>query len=144
MTLVASTPCADVASSPSTRTPKLLVIDDDPELLRTFQLRFRSFDLQVLAAFHGMHGIWLATTEKPDLIITDVRMPQGEGNYVMQCLAQRAETAAIPVIVLTGMRDHEVEARLLQLGAAKVFHKPVAFDSLLAEMSKHVELREHV
>jgi DNA-binding response OmpR family regulator len=144
MTVAATTPYANVASSPSARIPKLLVIDDDPELLRTFQLRFRSFDLQVLAAFHGMHGIWLATTEKPDVIITDVRMPQGEGSYVMQCLAHRAETAAIPVIVLTGLRDHEVQVRLLRLGAAKVFHKPVAFDALLAEMSKYVELSEHV
>ena len=117
-----------------------MIVDDDPELLRTLQLRLGNFAVELFVAYHGMHGIWLATTEKPDLIITDVRMPQGEGSYVMQCLGQRAETAAIPVIVLTGIRDHELEGRLLRLGAAKVLHKPVPFDALLAEIVRHVEL----
>jgi two-component system, OmpR family, response regulator RpaA len=121
--------------------PKVLAIDDDPELLRTLQLRFSNYELRMIAAYHGMHGIWLAATEKPDLIITDVRMPQGEGGYVIECLKQRAETASIPVIVLTGRRDGDLPARMMRLGAAKVFHKPVAFDELLVETAKHIELR---
>jgi DNA-binding response OmpR family regulator len=144
MTRVATTSRTHVASHPTAQPPKLLVIDDDPGLLQSLQLRFRNFELQMLAAYHGMHGIWLATIEKPDLIITDVRMPQGEGSYVMQCLRQRADTSAIPVIVLTGIRNHALQDRLLRMGAVKVFHKPVAFDALLTEISKHIGLREQV
>ncbi len=120
----------------------MLVIDDDPAILQAITYRCQPYDLEVLSAYHGMHGIWTASHEMPDVIITDVRMPQGEGTYVMQCLSQRAETAAIPVIVLTGSRDRELEARLLRLGAAKVFHKPVRFDKLIAELAIHIDLRE--
>jgi DNA-binding response OmpR family regulator len=144
MALVVAKPRIHVMTPPPAQPPKVLVIDDDPELLHSLELRFRNFELQMLAAYHGMHGIWLATIEKPDLIITDVRMPQGEGSYVMQCLSQRADTSAIPVIVLTGVRNLALQARLLQMGAVKVFHKPVAFDVLLNEISKHIGLREQV
>jgi len=132
------------ADSPTSRRPpaKLLAIDDDPDVLCSLQRRLNEFDLQINLACHGTHGIWLAATEKPDLIITDVRMPQGEGGYVLECLKQRVETASIPVIVLTGRRDGDLPGRMLRLGAVKVFHKPVAFQELCDEIARYIDLRE--
>jgi response regulator RpfG family c-di-GMP phosphodiesterase len=121
--------------------PKLLVIDDDPALLQAFQLRLSDYYVEMLAAYHGMHGIWLATTKSPDLIVTDLRMPQGQGDYVMQCLKQRPETASIPVMILTGRRDNDLTSRLLRLGAVKVLQKPIAFKSLVAEASRYIPFR---
>jgi DNA-binding response OmpR family regulator len=124
-----------------TTVPKLLVIDDDPALLQAFQLRMSDYYVELLAAYHGMHGIWLATTRSPDLIVTDLRMPQGQGDYVMECLKQRSETASIPVMILTGRRDQDLTARLLRLGAVKVLQKPIAFKSLVAEASRYIPFR---
>jgi DNA-binding response OmpR family regulator len=121
--------------------PKLLIIDDDPTLLHAFQLRLRDYYVDLLAAYHGMHGIWLATTKSPDLIVTDLRMPQGQGDYVMQCLKQRTDTASIPVMVLTGRRDNDLTARLLRLGAVKVLQKPIAFKALVAEAAHFIPFR---
>jgi DNA-binding response OmpR family regulator len=128
---------ASPAPKPTT-IPKLLVIDDDPALLQAFQLRLSDYYVDLLAAYHGMHGIWLATTKAPDLIVTDLRMPQGQGDYVMQCLKQRSETASIPVMILTGRRDQDLTARLLRLGAVKVLQKPIAFKALVAEASRYI------
>jgi response regulator RpfG family c-di-GMP phosphodiesterase len=131
---------APLAARPAT-VPKLLVIDDDPALLQAIQLRLRDYYVDLLAAYHGMHGIWLATTKSPDLIVTDLRMPQGQGDYVMQCLKQRTDTASIPVMVLTGRRDNDLTARLLRLGAVKVLQKPIAFKALVAEAAHFIPFR---
>ena len=131
---------ASPAARPTTL-PKLLVIDDDPALLQAFQLRLSDYYVEMFAAYHGMHGIWLATTKSPDLIVTDLRMPQGQGDYVMECLKRRPETASIPVMILTGRRDHDLTARLVRLGAVKVLQKPIAFKALVAEASRYIPFR---
>jgi DNA-binding response OmpR family regulator len=122
--------------------PKILLIDDDPDCLLGLRLRLNSFAVQILAAYHGMHGIWMATRERPALIITDERMPQGQGTYVLQCLKERLDTSSIPVIVLTGRRDAGLDERLRHLGAVAVFHKPAAFDQLRKAIASHIELKE--
>lgn len=120
---------------------KILCIDDDPAVPAAIQARLSRFDVECHAAFFGMHGIWLTITEKPDLIITDMRMSNGEGSYVVQCLKARHDTCEIPIIVLTGRRDLETEQAMLLLGVQSYLHKPVHFDQLLAEIKKHVALR---
>ena len=75
------------------------------------------------------------------MIITDLRMPQGEGEYVLECLKRIADTAHIPVIVLTGERGEDLPGRLSSLGAAGFLRKPFQFDDLVGELSRHIELR---
>ena len=55
-------------------------------------------------------------------------MPQGEGSYVVDCLKHRADTGEIPVIVLTGNRDPQLELGMRGLGVAHYLHKPLKFD----------------
>lgn len=121
--------------------PKILCIDDDPAVSAALNMRLNRWDVEFHSAFFGTHGIWLAVTEKPDLIITDMRMPNGEGGYVVECLKTRADTRAIPIIVMTGRRDPETERAMLLLGVQSYLHKPIHFDRLLAELKKYVELR---
>ena len=67
---------AAVADCPGDlKRPTVLTIDDDPNVLQAIQRGFRRYNINLLQAYHGAHGIWLATTQEPDLIITDVRMP---------------------------------------------------------------------
>jgi DNA-binding response OmpR family regulator len=122
--------------------PKVLCIDDDPDISRAIQLRLGNFEVEVKRAFFGTHGLWLAVTEKPDVIITDLRMPQGAGEYLLECLKRNAETADIPVIVLTGKHDENLPGQIYRLGAAKFLKKPLAFDELVQELRRHIELRE--
>ena len=89
-----------------------------------------------------MHGYWLAVTEKPDVIITDLRMPQGEGEYVVECLKRNSDTSHIPIIVLTGIHEPGLEQRLLELGVEHTFSKPAPFDEVRDLIGRFVELRE--
>ena len=103
--------------------PKLLCIDDDPNISEAFARRFHRYGIEVERAYHGMHGYWLAVTSKPDVIITDLRMPLGEGEYVVQCLERNAETAHIPVIVLTGFKETGLAEHLRGLGGGARVHE---------------------
>ena len=122
--------------------PTLLCIDDDPLIPEVIGLRLNQYEVNVLSAFHGMHGFWLAMTDRPDLIITDMRMPQGAGDYVVDCLRHNSDTRDIPVIVLTGQRDAQIESRMRHLGVDEFFTKPVQFETLRDAIFKYLPLKE--
>jgi DNA-binding response OmpR family regulator len=121
--------------------PKILCIDDDPAIATAIAIRLRPYNVDVVSAFFGAQGIWLAVTEEPDVIITDMRMPQGEGRHVVECLQERADTCDIPVIVLTGIRDVNIELRMRALGVKWYFHKPLHFDTLRDALTKIIDLQ---
>lgn len=127
---------------PNTGWPTILCIDDDPQIPESIALRLNQYEVNVISACHGMHGFWLAMTNRPALIVTDVKMPQGGGDYVVDCLRQNSDTRAIPVIVLTGQRDSQLERRLRHAGADEYLIKPVRFELLRDAIFKHVRLRD--
>jgi len=130
------------ADVPRTSRPaKILCIDDDPAIPSSIAIRLRGFEVEVIPAYHGMHGFAIASHEDPDVIITDLRMPMGEGAFVLESLKQNAQTAHIPVIVLTGQRGSDLPGRMHHLGAERFFQKPVAFTKLLEELARHIPLR---
>ena len=122
--------------------PLLLCIDDDPQVTEAIQLRLRDYEIDVRTACHGMHGFYEAMSEKPDLIITDIHMPQGEGDYLVECLQNNCERRDIPIIVLTGERDPTLEGRMCRLGAQEYFVKPVLFEELRDAISRYLPLRK--
>ena len=122
--------------------PTILCIDDDPQIPEAVALRLNQYQVNVLYAYYGMHGFWLAMTNRPDLIITDLKMPQGSGDYVVDCLRHNSDTRDIPVIVLTGQRDAQLESRVRRLEVDEFLTKPVLFDKLREAMQKFIPLKE--
>lgn len=122
-------------------TPLVLCIDDDPDISWAIEMRLKNYDVVVRRAFHGMHGIWEAIRKRPDLILMDLAMPNGDGSYVVRCLRGSRETAGVPIVVLTGMRDPSLPNRMIRLGADAYITKPVAFDELKHQMSRFIDLR---
>jgi DNA-binding response OmpR family regulator len=120
--------------------PVVLCIDDDPEISEAIALRLRRYKVDVLRAFHGMHGLYLAVACQPDLIITDLSMPQGGGSYLIERLRCHPGTSGLPIIVLTGQRNPQLEITVRQLGAEQILTKPVHFDELAAAINKFVPL----
>ncbi|MDV6030926.1 MAG: response regulator [Phycisphaera sp. RhM] len=128
--------------SKATSTPRILCIDDDPEICRTLEVRLSAYLAEVLIAYFGTQGFWEAITDHPDLILMDISMPQGDGRFVLQSLRNNQVTERIPVIVLTGMRNPELRSEMLSLGADRFLHKPIHFDVLLSEMQSFIELEK--
>ena len=124
-----------------TRTPVVLCIDDDPQVVEVIQDYLDRYDVKLLSAHFGAQGIWLATVDRPDIILTDLHMPQGDGATVIETLRHNAKTAAIPIVVLTGQTDPGIYSRVRHLGAENCLHKPLHVHDLLAELRRYIEVR---
>ena len=118
------------ANAKTQRSLKVLCIDNDPSVVNALARNLQSRGANALGAYHGMQGYWLACTEQPDVIVTDIMMPRGHGDYVVECLRRNAKTQSIPVIVLSGYCSPKLEDRVRELGVEHVFAKPARFEVL--------------
>jgi two-component system, OmpR family, KDP operon response regulator KdpE len=110
---------------------RVLVIDDEPQILRALRinLRVRHYDVDVAAT--GAEALEHAARRPPDLVILDLGLPDLEGVEVIQGL--RGWTAA-PIIVLSGRADSTDKVEALDAGADDYVTKPFGMDELLARM----------
>ena len=112
--------------------PTILIIDDEPEMVRGLSDNLRFEGYRTLAATNGDEGLRLALQEVPDLILLDVMMPRMSGWDVCRQLRQRG--VDVPVIMLTA-RGEEVDRVLgLELGADDYVTKPFSLRELLARV----------
>ena len=132
----------DLLVDSSRATPTILCIDDDPEVSGAIERRLSQYEVRLIRAFHGMHGYAEALKHKPDVVVTDLRMPSGDGATILECLRRNRQTASIPVIVLTGLRDRRLKQKLLNLGADVFLCKPLSLDELTHTLRRFVDLRE--
>jgi CheY-like chemotaxis protein len=83
------------------RTLKILVVDDDPKAVELIAVRVLGLASSVLRAYGGREAIDAARRELPDLIVLDLMMPEVSGFDVVAALHERADTAGIPILVVT-------------------------------------------
>ena len=111
---------------------RVLVIEDDPAILRGLadNLRFESYD--VLTASDGETGYRLARDKRPDVIVLDLMLPRMSGYEV--CRKLRAEGVATPILLLTARGDETDRVLGLDLGADDYITKPFSIRELLARV----------
>ena len=110
---------------------KILVVDDDPDLVRAMRLRLRANNFEVTTASDGYTAIASAQKERPALIILDLGLPVGDGFVVLERLQNIDSLASVPVIVLSARDPQSNEERALKAGAAAFFQKPADNDELM-------------
>jgi two-component system KDP operon response regulator KdpE len=111
--------------------PKILVVDDDPDLVRALRLRLRANNYEVATATDGYTAIASAQKERPALIILDLGLPVGDGFVVLDRLQSSDALCGVPVIVLSARDPQANEERALRAGAAAFFQKPADNDELM-------------
>ncbi|MBI3030743.1 MAG: response regulator transcription factor [Candidatus Rokubacteria bacterium] len=112
--------------------PLILIVDDEPAMVRGLEDNFRFEGYQTLAATTGKEGLALAVREAPDLILLDIMMPELSGWDVLRALRQKG--LDVPVIMLSA-RGEEVDRVLgLELGADDYVTKPFSLRELLARV----------
>jgi len=118
-------------------TPKrVLLVDDEPDLIRGARLWLRSVGYQTCEAHDGEQAVAAAAEEHPDAIILDVRMPRKNGLAVLAELKQREDTKRIPIVMLSAsLVDQQ---RALDAGAKFFLSKPYAGKTLLAAVDAAV------
>lgn len=103
---------------------KILIADDDRQVLQLLSMSLRRAGYEVVNAVDGYQAVQFAHDHRPDLLILDVNMPAGNGLSVQQRLHKISACCATPVIYLTGDRSERVVANAKKLGAFAVLHKP--------------------
>ena len=103
---------------------RILVVDDDPDVLLFLTRLLQRTGYTVLTALDATQAVTQAHQQAPDLIVTDMTMPAGGGLSILARLTRSTETGTIPIIVLTGSDDPELEARALAAGVSCVLRKP--------------------
>jgi two-component system KDP operon response regulator KdpE len=111
--------------------PRILVVDDDPDLVRALRLRLQANNYEVTSAGDGDAAIASVTKERPALIILDLGLPNGDGFVVLN----RLQLSDVPVIVLSARDPQSNEERALKAGATAFFQKPADNDELLNMIS---------
>ncbi len=120
--------------------PEILIIEDTRAVADYLRLLLAQ-DYNVRFAADGQAGIDQALEYIPDLIITDVMMPEKDGFQVCQELKQDERTSHIPIIMLTAKADMESKIKGLEFGADAYLSKPFEKQELLVRLRKLLELR---
>jgi len=117
---------------------KVLIIDDDPDLVEAVSILLKREGFAPLSAYGGNQGLETARAEKPGVIILDVMMEDKDGFAVAKELAGDAELSSIPVIMLTAVADHSQSSvyapqeAIKSLEAEEWFDKPVDPQALVS------------
>jgi len=120
---------------------KILVVDDEPDMVEMIKAALEGDAHQVITAYDGEEGIKKARSEKPQAIVLDIMMPVKDGFAACQELKSDPDCKDIPVIILTVVSDHFADSRYaksmgLQLDAEDYIDKPVDPTVLLARLRK--------
>jgi two-component system alkaline phosphatase synthesis response regulator PhoP len=112
--------------------PRILIVDDEPEMLRGLEDNLRFEGYQTLTAGDGERALALALSEAPDLIVLDLMLPGLSGWDVCRALRQRG--LDVPVIMLTARGTEADQVSGLELGADDYVTKPFSLRELLARI----------
>jgi DNA-binding response OmpR family regulator len=115
---------------------KILIVDDDPDLVEAVSIILESKGYAVVAAYGGVEGLEKARTEKPDLIVLDVMMPDKDGYEVCKELKADAKCSSIPILLLTAVVSKIPSTKYtqqmgMQTEADDYVDKPVEPDELV-------------
>jgi PAS domain S-box-containing protein len=118
---------------------KILVIEDDGLMRVGLVTALRRNGYEVLDAAHGAAGLELAFANRPDLVLSDINMPGQTGLEVLRELRVRPETAAVPVILMTGEPQKADAPACIQRGADDYLAKPFTLEQMVATVKARLE-----
>ena len=118
---------------------KILVIESGAEMRRNLTTILRLEKFHPLPAENGRVGVELAKTEKPDLILSDIAMPELDGYGVIAALRSNRDTLSIPFIFVTAKAEKRDIRTAMKLGADDYLTKPVAKLDLLDAIRSRLE-----
>lgn len=117
---------------------KILVVEDHKDTCLWISAVLRQCGYEAMEAADGAVAVRMARSESPDLILLDLHLPAGGGEFVMDSLNGQPELAGIPIIIMTG--DPDADRTLLkQRGALEVFRKPMDVHAFLQAIRRALD-----
>ena len=118
---------------------QVLVVEDEPDFRRLFELHLRSWELplELQSVPSGFDALVRIGASRPDLLITDLRMPGIDGFEMLRALSASGAISELEVIVVTALTDHTINERGGLPDGVTVLHKPLRF----AQLRRHLDQR---
>src|SRR5258708_145087 len=113
---------------------KILLVDDNNELLELLRLSFQDAGFSIITASDGIEALKKARSLLPDLILLDLMLPEMDGFAVCETLRRDPATASLPVLMLSGMSGQLPKYAGLESGGTDFISKPASPASLLAKI----------
>lgn len=114
---------------------KILIVDDEPQIVRLLSLRLKANNFDVISAYDGYQCVQVAKLELPDLILLDIKMPLGGGIKAFENLKDLRATSMIPVIFITAFPNIKVKEQVIDMGAEDFISKPFNSDVLIEKIN---------
>ena len=121
---------------------RILVVDDEPNIVQTLQDRLEMNEYDVIIAHNGKEGLETALQEKPDVILLDVIMPIMDGHEMLEVLRKHPQGKNIAVIMLTARSQTQDISRANSCGIEDYIIKPFDLSELLEKIETVVENRK--
>ena len=115
---------------------KILIVDDDPGILKVVEFRLKKMGYEVIVAVDGKEGLIRAKEMKPDLVVLDFRMPFLNGDEVCQQIREDETIKNIPIILMTASTQSTALENLQAMGVTDCVLKPFDPDDLLGKIKK--------
>jgi len=109
----------------------VLVVDDEPSIVRTLTINLRARDFEVESAGDGRSALQIVEERPPDVVVLDLGLPDMDG---VDVLRQIRATSVVPVIVLSARQDSDDKVEALDAGADDYVTKPFGMDEFLARV----------
>ena len=121
---------------------KILLVDDEPDLIDTIQCRLEANNFVVSTAFNGEEGLQKAASDKPDLILLDTNMPVMNGHEMLEHLRKDPDLKNIPVIMCTALCEAQDIAAASSYGISDYVTKPFDYADLIEKIANALENRK--
>jgi CheY-like chemotaxis protein len=125
---------------------RILVVDDNPVVLKAFELKLKSFGFEVITTTEASKAVGMVRQNQPHLIVLDINFPpdvgstgiQWDGFNIMQWLRRVIDMSPTPIFIITGSEMPGVREKALAQGASAFFLKPINYDEFLAEVDRAI------
>jgi len=119
---------------------RILIVEDDEHLLEMLETFLAQEGYETVTAGNGLAGLEAVEKHGPDLVITDINMPEMDGFELCKRLKKRG--GFLPVVILTSLDDRESRLRGIESGADDYLNKPVDFLDLKIKLKTHLRAKE--
>ena len=103
---------------------KILIVDDEPGIVRLLALRLKAKGYEIVEACDGLQCLMVAKEEIPDLILLDIKMPLMNGITAFEEILKQETTKEIPVVFMTSYPTSKIKDQVLKMGAKGCISKP--------------------
>jgi len=118
-----------------------MIVDDDKDLLKLYQMQIESWQTpktEVFLAHDGYDALLQIGSKKPDIIITDLRMPRMDGGHMIKIIQQNPDMDHCQIVVVTGLNEEEIHQSYELPDNVIVEEKPIPFARIQRLVNEHV------